>query len=527
MAISRPNRALATGTRNRTPEDITPTSGMCTVCLDGCPGFCEIGKSAFRGAEAIYPVPFGKMTAAAEKDYPVDFHHFNLTGTIAGPSEAKFEKFTNVSLEARLGRDKGLKMKLPILVTGLGSTAVAANHFEGVGAGAAMSGTGVVIGENVCGMDISSKFENGKVTECPELLRRIKIFKDWQQEGYGFICIQANPEDFRLGVLEYAINKLKADAVEIKWGQGAKSIGGEVKITDLDKAVLLKKRGYIVIPDPEDPVAIESFKKGAFKGFERHTRIGTVSDYLPKALEDFINTVQGLRKAGARYIFLKTGAYRPADLARALKFCSAAKVDVLTVDGAGGGTGMSPWRMMNEWGVPTVYLTALTHQYCEKLSKKGEYVPDIVLAGGLTMEDQVFKAFALCSPYVKAVGMSRATICAAMVAKTQAELIAQGKVPKNSEEYGKTVEEIFYYYHAAKRALSHNGAVPISALGVYSYYQRLATGLRQLMAGARRFSLAEIKREDIFSLTREASEVTGIPYVMDYDKEEAEKILGG
>lgn len=146
MAISRPNRALATGTRNRTPEDITPTSGMCTVCLDGCPGFCEIGKSAFRGAEAIYPVPFGKMTSAAEKDYPVDFHHFNLTGTIAGPSEAKFEKFTNVSLEARLGRDKGLKMKLPILVTGLGSTAVAANHFEGVGAGAAMSGTGVVIG---------------------------------------------------------------------------------------------------------------------------------------------------------------------------------------------------------------------------------------------------------------------------------------------------------------------------------------------------------------------------------------------
>ncbi|HHT9135193.1 MAG TPA: FMN-binding glutamate synthase family protein, partial [Candidatus Avalokitesvara rifleensis] len=70
MAISLPNRALATGTRNRTPNDITPTSGMCTVCLDGCPGYCEVGKSSFRGPEVIYPVPFGKMTTAAQKDYP-------------------------------------------------------------------------------------------------------------------------------------------------------------------------------------------------------------------------------------------------------------------------------------------------------------------------------------------------------------------------------------------------------------------------------------------------------------------------
>ncbi len=44
---------------------------------------------------------------------------------------------------------------------------------------------------------------------------------------------------------------------------------------------------------------------------------------------------------GAKHISLKTGAFRPTDLARALKFCSKAKVDLLTVDGAGGGTGMS------------------------------------------------------------------------------------------------------------------------------------------------------------------------------------------
>lgn len=528
MAISLPNRALATGTRNRTPNDITPTSGMCTVCLDGCPGYCEIGKSAFRGPEVIYPTPFGKMTTAAQKEYPVDFHHFNITGTIAGPPDPRFEKFTNVNLETRLGRDKGIKMRLPLMVTGVGSTKVAEEHFEGLGTGAAMSGTGVVIGENVCGMDTEAEFDsNNKVTHCPELQRRINIFKEWRQDGDGFFCVQANPEDLRLGVLEYAINKLGVDAVELKWGQGAKSIGGEVKITKLEKARLLKKRGYIVIPDPEDPVAVESFKMGAFEGFERHTRIGTVSNDIGKSTEEFVNTVENLRKKGAKYVFLKTGAYRPADLARALRFCSEAEIDVLTVDGAGGGTGMSPWRMMNEWGVPTIYLASLVHQYCEKLTKKKKHVPDIVLAGGLTMEDQIYKAFALCSPYIKAVGMSRATICASMVGKTQAGLIAAGKQPKNSEQYGKTLEEVFYYYHAVEKEFGMNGSVPpASGLGVYSYYQRLATGLRQLMAGSRRISLDEINRSDIFALTREASDVTGIPYVMEYDKEEASRILG-
>ncbi|MHC4197549.1 MAG: glutamate synthase-related protein [Planctomycetota bacterium] len=527
MAISSPNRALATGTRNRTPNDVTPTSGMCTVCIDTCPGFCEIGKSAFRGPEVIYPEPFGKMTAGGQKDYPVDFHHLNITGTIAGTQDPRFERFTNVDLETRLGRDKGIKLRLPFVVAGVGSTRVAAEHFEGIGSGAGMAGTGIVIGENVCGMDSDSEFDsNDKVTHCPELQRRIDIFQKWRRDGYGFFCVQANDEDLRLGALDYAMNKLGADAVELKWGQGAKSIGGEVKITDLAKAQLLKKRGYVVIPDPDDPIAIESFKLGAFEGFERHTRIGTLSVDIDKTTEEFVSAVQGLRKNGAKYVFHKTGAYRPADLARALKFCSEAEVDVLTVDGAGGGTGMSPWRMMCEWGVPTVYLASLLHEYCDRLAKKNKYVPDIILAGGLTMEDHVYKAFALCSPYIKAVGMSRSTLCAAMVGRTQANRIREGKQAKNSEHYGKTLEEVFYYHHTVERELSNGNEIPYSGLGVYSYYQRIATGLRQLMAGSRRISLADITRTDIFALTRDAADVTGVPYVMDYDKEEASRILG-
>ena len=93
-------------------------------------------------------------------------------------------------------------------------------------------------------MDETSKFDKDqKVTQCKELERRFKSFKDNQRDGYGFIAIQANPEDWRLGVLEYSLNTLGSDAVELKWGQGAKNIGGEVKIYNLEKAITIEKEG--------------------------------------------------------------------------------------------------------------------------------------------------------------------------------------------------------------------------------------------------------------------------------------------
>ncbi|MCK7491386.1 MAG: hypothetical protein MZW92_06505 [Comamonadaceae bacterium] len=45
------------------------------------------------------------------------------------------------------------------------------------------------------------------------------------------------------------------------------------------------------------------------------------------------------------------------------------------------------------------------------------------------------------------------------------------------------------------------------------------------MAGERKFALKYLERNDLVSLTKEAAEVTGIPYVMESDMEEAERIL--
>ncbi|MEE8639556.1 MAG: FMN-binding glutamate synthase family protein, partial [bacterium] len=67
--------------------------------------------------------------------------------------------------------------------------------------------------------------------------------------------------------------------------------------------------------------------------------------------------------------------------------------------------------------------------------------------------------------------------------------------------------------------------LPPGAIGLYTYYERLAQGLRQLMCGSRKFALEYISRDDLAALTPEAAEISGIPYVMDVDKEEVETIL--
>jgi len=525
MSLSKVNASAATLTKNRTEDSVVPSSGMCVTCVDGCIGMCEIGKSAYRGHEVIYPQPFGVITTAAEKTYPVDYSHFSIMGTVVGAHgiEADSDRaiFPSVNLEVIIGHDRGIKFRYPWLISGIGSTDIAKNNWEGLAIGSALSGTGLTIGENVVGMDPEAVIKNGRVIDTLELKWRVNLYREYQRDGYGAIIVQANIEDTRLGTQEYAIEKLGVECVELKWGQGAKDIGGEVKIKDLKKAQMLNERGYIVLPDPADPDVIKAFERRTFKEFERHSRVGMISE------ESFAKRVDDLRKAGARYIFLKTGAFRPADLARAISFASKYRLDLLTVDAAGGGTGMSPWRMMNEWGVPPVELHSLLYQYARYLTEKKKYVPPLAVGGGFTFEDGIFKALAMGAPFVKLVGMARAPLAAAMVGKTIGRAIDNQLIPVYIERFGHSKDEIFVTASSLRKELGDMEfeKIPTGALGLYTYYERLAQGLRQLMAGSRKFSMEHISRDDIASLTRDAADISGIKYIIDVDKTKAEEIL--
>lgn len=242
MKSGQPNASSATGTKNRVP-DVAPYSGICSVCLDGCHGPCEIAKSSYRGREVLYPGPYGKSTSGATKPYPVDYSHLNIQGTCVGAVgiEADSDKaiFPAVSTASTLGNKHKIKLDLPIFTGALGSTDIAKDNWDGLAIGAAISGIMVIIGENVVGMDPQAEYKKGRVVKSPELKRRVDCFKNWQGKS-GAIVLQQNVEDTSLGSAEYAIDKLGVECIELKWGQGAKNIGGEVKLKTLERALELK-----------------------------------------------------------------------------------------------------------------------------------------------------------------------------------------------------------------------------------------------------------------------------------------------
>ena len=529
MNLQRPNANDATGTFNRS-KNVVPGSGICSRCIDGCKGNCEVFKATFRSREVIYPGKFGEITAGADKDYPVDYSHLNIQGYALGakglPGEAEGNpdntKFPDVNTETEYGWNSKVKMKIPIFTGALGSTDVARKNWEHLAIGAAISGITLVCGENVCGIDPGLELDSkGKIKSAPDMDRRIEIYKRFH-EGYGEILVQMNVEDTRLGVAEYIRKKHNLEAIELKWGQGAKCIGGEIKVRSLDRALELQKRGYIVTPDPSLHANQEAFKDGAIKEFERHSRLGFVSE------EGFLAEVERLRDLGFKRVTLKTGAYSMRELAMAIKYSTMAKIDLLTIDGAPGGTGMSPWRMMEEWGIPTFYLEALTYEFCQKLVKKGVRLPDIAIAGGFSTEDHIFKVIAMGAPFVKAVCMGRALMIPGMVGKNIATWLKEGNLPPTVSDYGKTEKEIFVCYEElAEKYGKDMKDITLGAVGVYSFAQKIKVGLQQLMAGSRNFRLSAISRDDLMSLTEEATKVSGIPYVMDAYRKEAEAILDG
>src|SRR4030043_954759 len=316
MNLQKPNSNEALETKNRS-RDVAPQSGICSRCIDGYEGSCDMFRATFRGRELLYPEPFGSITAGADKEYPVDYSHLNIMGYAFGakgmepdPDKATFPA---VNTETSFGVKEKIKMRVPIFTGALGSTDRARKNWEHFAIGAAISGITLVCGENVCGIDPGLEIgRNGLITKSPEMDRRIKEYRRYY-DGWGDILVQMNVEDTRNGVAEYVLDKLGVETIELKWGQGAKCIGGEIKVNSLERASELKKRGYIVTPDPEVPAFQAAFKAGPLKQFERHSRLGFVDQ------EGFMKEVERIRKLGAKRVTLKTGAYPMRELARAIR----------------------------------------------------------------------------------------------------------------------------------------------------------------------------------------------------------------
>jgi hypothetical protein len=215
-----------------------------------------------------------------------------------------------------------------------------------------------------------------------------------------------------------------------------------------------------------------------------------------------------------------------------MKAASMAKIDMLTFDGAGGGTGMSPVPMMNEMSTPTVHLEAQVLECAKILQKKGKFVPDMIMAGGFVNETQMYKSMAMSNmggaPLIKGIAMARAPILAAMKSQYFARQAKEGKLAKGfTDEFGTDPKQFFVASSDIqamfpKKKLGSD--IPWGAIGMYTYMvDRVGVGLKQMMAGSRKFRLDVLDRSDIMSLTPYAAKVTGIPTIDEF----ADKVMPG
>lgn len=541
--LSKTNDVLGTVNRG-TPAE----SGVCTLCRADCQGKCETWMSSMRGRKMLYPRDFGVITAGSSntEHVGVSYNSLRIQGYNYGAhglpqglsNDADDCIFPNVSLETEFGAEVKTKVRMPIMTGALGSTFIAAKYWDSFAIGAALVGIPIVIGENVVGIDPKAVFQEGRIEKAPELERRIDTYLNYS-DGYGAILVQMNVEDTRNGVAEYVLRKYGDKAViELKWGQGAKDIGGEIQVADLDYAIFLKDRGYLVDPDPSLPEVQEAFKAGSIRSFARHSRLGysnlSSSDQVQ---EDFMKSIEYLRKLGYKRITLKTGSYGMEALALAIKLATDAKLDLLTIDGSGGGTGMSPWNMMETWGVPSILLHSKVYEYANILASQGKKVVDFAFAGGLAKEDQIFKALALGAPYTKLVCMGRSLMIPGFLGANIEGVLHPEKrkalngnwdsLPKTVSENGLTADEIFAGYYDVQKKVGADTMkdIPYGAVAVWTLADKLAAGLQQLLAGARKFSVTEISRKELFSANRETERETGIPFITDVQDEIAKKIL--
>jgi len=371
------NACAITGTKLFSPEH-TSMSGICANCIM-C-GMCEVGYKAKHG-RTLFPGPFGTTQFGAEK-FLANIEDLQIMPELYGPGMF----FGKVHCETRLG---GFKSKVPLIMSAMGSTKVASDKNSELTIGAAKAGITRVIGENYF-----ISFGEDKLKET------IDIYKKNQIEGYGGIVIQINANEHKLG-LDRIAAKLGADAIEFKIGQGAKQgLGGEIQFKDESLVKKFQDAGYEII-------------KKSDGSYERHAFPGSLSD-------------ASLRETLIAYskhnlpIWVKTGMGRDivklVDALEKIKKEDNIPINCLTVDGFGGGTGMSPWIVMNEMNIPSGALFTV-------LKKKPSF--DIVLAGGYSTGFDVAKAMMLGAD---GAGMARALMIAA-------------RQPNGIENFSKAISE--------------------------------------------------------------------------------------
>ena len=260
-------------------------------------------------------------------------------------------------------------------------------------------------------------------------------------------------------------NLRKADAVEIKIGQGTKpGMGGHLpgsKVTPEIARVRNKPLGEDVISPSRFP------------------------DINTK--EDLKNLVEELRRrSDGRTIGIKIAAGK---IERDLEYCVFAQPDFITIDGRGGATGASPRLVRDSTSVPTVYALYRARKYLDSVRSD----ISLVITGGLRVSSDFAKAIAMGAD---AVAIASAALIAA--ACQQYRICGSGMCPVGIATQDPKLRSRLKVDAAAQRVANF-----------------LHVSLEELKTFARitgHSDLHDLSVEDLCTVSREISEFTNIPH---------------
>lgn len=266
----------------------------------------------------------------------------------------------------------------------------------------------------------------------------------------------------RFGVDENYIKK--ADAIEIKIGQGAKPGQGGLlpgyKVTKEIARVRKVPIGQTVHSPPYHPDI--------------------------KSIEDLKKKVEWLRDLNDGPIIIKLGA---GDVESDVKLAVKADPDVIAVDGMEGGTGAAPRIMLDEFGIPTLAAVVEARRTLDKLKAKQE----LLIGGGLNKGSDVAKALAL--------GADGVFMAFSL-------LVAMGCVYCKQCFTGKCPAGITSQPRFGKKLNLDNAAI-----GIANFMHACTEEVKMAAGATGKKNVHDLNRNDLRSLNLTVSEITGIPLV--------------
>jgi len=422
--------------------------------IDQIHGMAEEGRYEIRGWGAKRKLPtFDDLvfiTASASR-YPMEgYREACDTTTVLGSRFAS----------------KPLELKIPITIAGMSFGSLSGHAKEALGRAATAVGTSTTTGD-------------GGMTDEERNSSKLLVYQCLPSR-YGF-----NPTDL-----------MKADAIEIVLGQGAKPGGGGML---LGLKVSERVAGMRTLPPGIDQ-----------RSSSRHP------DW--SGPDDLVIKIEELREATnwEKPIYVKVGATR---VAYDVKLAVAAGADVLVVDGMQGGTGATQDVFIENAGIPTMPAVRMAADALREIGKHHEV--QLIVSGGIRTGADVAKALALGAD---AVSIGVASLLALGCNRPSWYNAKANQWVDTSKDYDLLETKAGYCHHC------HTGRCPVGittqdpelearldpevgAAWLTNYLRALTMELTTLARACGKSNVHNLEPEDMVALTIEAAAMARVPLV--------------